>query len=665
MQEVISLLDRTMLFATLHPSHKEQVAQVMQRLSLQPGQGVFEEGDPADALYIVESGSVSVFARNRDLGVELEVARLDPGQVFGEIALLTEAPRNASVRALVATTCLVLPRPVFLKICEQLPQVMLAVVKTLAKRLDEVNRERGIQFASLSSLKVDPETYKIVPAQILEKHRMIPLNVQGAALTLAMVNPGDVMGLDDVRRCLHGIQVSPVAISDEDYRRFMERRARATQVPAAEKARMSMTAQRAGADWQKLQVYSDAEDAAEDKRASSAVQGPEIVALVNQVLAEAVDREASDVHLDCERLAVSVRYRIDGQLQQREKTVPRSHYRPLVSRIKIMAGMDIAEKRLPQDGRFSFSYGQRDIDVRVASMPARSGERIAMRMLEAGSGVLDIENLILADKLAQVVRRLIFKPSGAVLVTGPTGSGKTTTLYSLLRERMRYQNDRNIVTVEDPIEYALSGIAQVEVNEAVGLTFPRVLKGFLRHDPDIILVGETRDGVTARIAMEASITGHLVMTSMHTNSALGSVVRLRDMGIEPYMIATALSGVVAQRLVRRLCPLCTVAERYPDSVVQNLARAGVLGEGENPDMAREVGCENCEGTGFRGRVGVYEVLQVEPGFRQLVAAGAPAADLRKEALARGMVPLQKYAGFLLRSKLTVPSEVLRILASDE
>jgi type IV pilus assembly protein PilB len=660
MEDVVKLLDRTVLFADLHPSHKQQVASVMERRRYGAGEVIFEEGQPGDALYVVETGKVEVFARNPQMGVDFELARLGAGQVFGEMALVTEEPRSASVRAAEPTTCVVLPLPVFVKICDQLPDVIRAVARTLARRLKELNREQGISFASLSSLDVDPAAYGLVPAELLQKHRMIPLRLEGNRLLLAMVDPGNTMGFDDVRRCLHGVDVKPIAIGEEDYRRYLERNVRPSIMASGPAASVA-----AGTNWRQLRIFSDAEEAEEDRRAASAVTGREVVDLLNQILAEAVDREASDVHIDVERLSVHVRLRIDGSLVERDKAIPRSHYRPLISRIKIVAGMDIAEQRLPQDGRISFSYDGRDYDVRVASMPVRGGERIALRLLDATSGVLELSSLVLADKLAQVVRRMVFRPNGAVLVTGPTGSGKTTTLYALLTERTRYARDLNIMTVEDPIEFDLPGISQVQVNEGAGLSFPRVLRGFLRHDPDAILVGETRDGVTAKIAMEASITGHLVLTSMHTNSALGSVLRLRDMGIEPYMIANAVTGVVSQRLVRRICPVCSEKADYPSSVVENLERTGLVRPGEEPEMVRENGCENCAHTGFRGRVGVYEVLQMTDGLRHLIGADVPMSELRAEAEGHGMVTLPRYAGFLLKHGLTVPSEALRILSVDE
>ncbi|NOZ85783.1 MAG: Flp pilus assembly complex ATPase component [Deltaproteobacteria bacterium] len=660
-EQIVSLLDQTLLFAKLHQAHKQQIASVLQRITFEPGQVIFNEGDPGDALYIIENGKVAVFVKNPQVGVAFELARLGSGQVFGEMALITEAPRNASVRALEKTQCLVLSTALFQKICQQLPAVTMGIAKTLAQRLSAVNKEQGISFVNLARMQPDPNIYQLVPSAILQRHKLIPLKMEGNSLTLAMVDPSNVMGIDDVRRCLHGIEIKPVAISEEDYKTYIKKYAKqdgSQSVGLAEKRGPVAT------DWRQLEIFSDAAEAAEDKRAATKVAGQEVVTILNQILAEGLGREASDIHIDSERHTVSVRFRVDGRLQQWEKSIPRTHFRPLVSRIKILSGMDIAEKRLPQDGRFSLAYKGKEYDMRVASMPVRGGERIAMRLLDSSSSFLELDNLILADKLAHLVRRMVFKPNGAVLVTGPTGSGKTTTLYSLLKERIRHGQDINVVTVEDPIEYDLSGVAQVQINEGAGLDFPTVLRGFLRHDPDIILVGETRDPKTAKIAMEASITGHLVLTSMHTNSAIGSVVRLKEMGIDNFLVANAVSGVVAQRLVRRCCPMCSKPFKYIDSVVENLKRIGVLGPEENPKLVKGEGCPNCNNTGFRGRVGVFEVLQVTEGLKNLIAEDVSISRLKEEANRGGMVSLAKYAGFLLKNGLTVPSEVLRILSFE-
>jgi len=665
MQDVVKLLANTTLFADIHKSHKRQIAEVMERKEYRAGQVILKAGESGDGLFVIESGKVSVFVNNEQMNVDFEIDRLGEGQVFGEMALLSKEPTNSSVRAVEPTTCLILPRKVFARICNQLPQVTLGIAATLSVKLNAMSQQQGVSFISLSSMRVDPDAYHLVPAQILQRHRMIPLRMDGATLTLGMVNPSNTLGFDDVRRVLSGVEVRPVAISEDDYQSYLRRNVKTLVQDDGDVSTAGLSgADRPGSHWQSLQVHSSVDDAVEE-RGPSQVAGREVIALVNQLLAEAIDREASDLHIDLERSGVKVRYRVDGRLRPREQAIPGTHHRALISRIKVLAGMDIAEKRLPQDGRISVSYRDREFDLRVATMPARNGERLAMRLLEAATSILDIGQIMLAKELTEVVRRMIFKPIGAVLVTGPTGSGKTTTLYSLLRERTRQSDDMNIVTVEDPVEYDLPGISQVQVNESIGLTFPEVLRGFLRHDPDIILIGETRDEVTARIAMEAALTGHLVLTSMHTTSALGSVIRLKEMGVPTFLIANALTGVISQRLVRRCCPMCTQPYNYPSSVMENLVRTGVLAEGDELPMVKGAGCETCGGTGFRGRVGVFEVLQITESLRQLIAEDAPMSRMREEADGRGMVNLVRFSSFLLENRLTVPSEVLGIMAIED
>ena len=665
MQDVVKLLDNTTLFADIHKSHRRQIAEVMERRQYRAGQVILKAGEVGDGLFVIETGKVSVFVNNEQMNVDFEIDRLGEGQVFGEMALLSKEPTSLSVRAVEQTACLILPRKVFSRICEQLPQVTLSIAATLSVKLNTMSREQGVSFVSLSSMRVDPEADHLVPAQILQRHRMIPLRIDGATLTLGMVDPNNTLGFDDVRRVLSGVEVRPVAISDDDYQTYLRRNVKMLAGDDGDVSTAGLSGtERPGARYKQLQIHSAAEDAADD-RAQGQLAGQEVVDLVNLLLAEAVDREASDLHLDVEHTGVKVRFRVDGRLRPREQNIPRAHYRALISRIKVIAGMDIAERRLPQDGRISLTYRDRAFDVRVATMPARNGERVAMRLLEGATAILDVGQIMLARELTEVVRRMIFKPNGVVLVTGPTGSGKTTTLYSLLRERTRQSDDMNIVTVEDPVEYDLPGISQVQVNESIGLTFPEVLRGFLRHDPDIILIGETRDEVTARIAMEAALTGHLVLTSMHTTSALGSVIRLKEMGVPSFLIANALTGVISQRLVRRCCPMCTQPYRYPPSVTENLVRAGVFVEGDEPQMVKGAGCETCGGTGFRGRVGVFEVLQITEGLRQLIAEDASMQKMRAEADGRGMVNLVRFSSFLLENQLTIPSEILGILAYEE
>ncbi len=646
------LLDKTLLFGNLHPSHKEQIFKVLTRQELPANHLIFNEGDPGDSLYIVRSGKVLVHTKNEQLGVTFELATLGPGQVFGEMALLTEEQRSASVKTLEPTVLYVLNHELFKKLLGQLPSISLGIAQTLARRLGQVNKQQSIAFGSLSDQEFDPNVYHSLPAAVLTRHKMIPLSLKGKVLSLAMVDPSNVMGLDDVRRLVRDLEIHPIAISEADYARFLREK-----VKAAPSGTVPLGKSQAG-DATQIRLFMSG-DAQEDK--GTDVQGPEVVQLANQIIAEGIERGASDIHIDIEPLGILVRYRIDGQMQQRDKVIPLGFTRPLLARLKVLGHMDPTDRQHPQDGRIALAYREHNYDLRVATMPVRRGERVTMRILDSSTSLVDINKLILAPRLAQTVEQMVARPQGLVLVTGPTGSGKSTTLYSLLKARMSKQRNINVVTAEDPVEYSLPNVAQVEIRESQGLTFPSVLRGFLRHDPDVILIGETRDAETARISVQASLTGHLVLTSLHTNSAIDAIVRLKDLGLESYLLASALSGIVSQRLVRRSCPVCAVAKPQPAAVLATLIKGGFLKEGERVDLKEGPGCDTCKGSGFQGRVGIYEVLSLAESTRTLISANAAVAEIKADAIGHGMIPLAAYAGFLLKNGLTTPAEVLRVV----
>ncbi|WP_354623162.1 type II secretion system ATPase GspE [Psychromonas sp. MME2] len=381
-----------------------------------------------------------------------------------------------------------------------------------------------------------------------------------------------------------------------------------------------------------------------------------IIKLINAMLGEAIKEEASDIHIETFENSLVIRFRIDGVLREILKP-QRKLAALLVSRIKVMAKLDIAEKRVPQDGRISLRIGGRAVDVRVSTMPASHGERVVLRLLDKNAIKLDLATLGMTNKNHKLLQELIHKPHGIVLVTGPTGSGKSTTLYAGLLEIN--SKDRNILTVEDPIEYAISGIGQTQVNSKVDMTFARGLRAILRQDPDVVMIGEIRDLETAEIAVQASLTGHLVFSTLHTNSAVGAVTRLRDMGVEPFLLSSSLLGVLAQRLVRRLCSSCKVPHNCTDREKQILG----LGENEQAVVYRPVGCPQCNQTGYKGRTGIHELLVVDDNVRELIHTGAGeqavekvirqhTASIRDDGLAK-----------VLRGETTL-EEILRVTRGD-
>jgi general secretion pathway protein E len=376
-----------------------------------------------------------------------------------------------------------------------------------------------------------------------------------------------------------------------------------------------------------------------------------IIRLINALLTQAVREGASDVHLEIFESRASVRFRVDGAL--RDVVEPRRGLHPaMVSRIKVMASLDIAEKRLPQDGRIALRIAGRAIDVRVSSIPTGSGERVVLRLLDKQAGKLTLDALGMAAPIRQIVDELIHSPHGIFLVTGPTGSGKTTTLYSALSRLDR--KSRNILTVEDPIEYELDGVGQTQVNPRIEMTFARALRAILRQDPDVVMIGEIRDLETAQIAVQASLTGHLVLATLHTNDSPGAVTRLIDMGIEPYLLASTLNGVLAQRLVRKLCAECRAPYEPPE------AERSIFGKKPPERLYRAVGCGACNFSGYRGRTGIYELMVADDELRRLVHDTAPEAKIRDHAVKHGMLRLREDGLRWVRDGATSLDEVLRV-----
>ncbi|MCF7936099.1 MAG: GspE/PulE family protein [Synergistales bacterium] len=379
---------------------------------------------------------------------------------------------------------------------------------------------------------------------------------------------------------------------------------------------------------------------------SDSVDAP-VIKLVNGLIREALKERATDIHFEPYENEVIVRYRIDGVLHEKMR-LPKGHQAPLSSRVKVMARMDIADRFVPQDGRIGITIGDRAVDIRVGSIPTQHGERLALRLLDKSQGLLTLEDLGMSGEESAKMSEIIKHPYGMILLTGPTGSGKSTTLYAILQELA--SPDVNIITVEDPVEYDVPGISQIQVNEKAGVTFASSLRAILRQDPDIVMVGEMRDYDTAHIGVQASLTGHLVLSTLHTNDSCSAVVRLTDMGLEPYLVAGSLLGVVAQRLARRICPYCREAVTPPPILRDSVERA-----------YRGRGCEHCHGTGYRGRVGLYEELMITPELQDAVAHGTNAVELKRIAARGGFKTLWEIGLQRLSEGITSPEELLRVV----
>jgi type IV pilus assembly protein PilB len=499
----------------------------------------------------------------------------------------------------------------------------------------------------LRSVEPDPALTRLLPSEVATKFMALPISRSGRRLIVAMANPTNIFAIDDIK-FITGYDVDPHVASEGSLKRALDR--------AYDSAGTMADVMKSIDD--DLAVVDEPEEP-EDAGAAAADEAP-IVKLVNSLIYDAVRKGASDIHMEPYEKSLRVRFRIDGVLQEM-MSPPFKFKAAIISRLKIMAELDIAERRVPQDGRIKIKVQNRTIDLRVSSLPTIFGEKIVMRILDKGNLNIDLEKLGFEPASMKEFVSAIANPYGMVLVTGPTGSGKTTTLYSAL-SRVNTP-DVNVMTAEDPVEYNLDGINQVLVHEDVGLTFAAALRAFLRQDPNIIMVGEIRDLDTASIAVKAALTGHLVLSTLHTNDAPSAIGRLVDMGIEPFLVCSSVNLVLAQRLVRRVCNNCKRLVTLNDEVLRELQM-------EPEDAATGTfylgaGCVDCSNTGYRGRQGVYEVMPLTPKLRELVLERASANEIKRAAIGEGMLTLRRDGLMKLKRGLTTPEEILKETAADK
>ena len=514
-----------------------------------------------------------------------------------------------------------------------------------------LSRQYGVPSITLSQLDIDPDVLKLVPGQIAKKYEILPVQRSGNALTLAMADPTNVFALDDVA-FMTNLQVLPVVASQNAIRKSIERNY------DSQSSAMSEVITEMQAEVGDVEVVDDDEapggkvDVIELKE--SADEAP-VVRLVNMILVDAIRRGASDIHLEPYEKVFRVRFRIDGVLQE-IMTPPKRLEPALISRVKIMSNLDIAERRLPQDGRIKLRYGSREIDFRVSTLPTIFGEKTVMRILDKEALKLDLSMLGFDPWSLENFNKAIHSPYGMILITGPTGSGKTTTLYSAIHTVN--SPDVNIMTAEDPVEYNLKGVNQVQINDDIGRTFGAALRSFLRQDPDVILVGETRDLETAQIGIRAALTGHLVLTTLHTNDCPSTIARLLDMGIPPFLVSSSLLLILAQRLGRKICKECK--EPFEEEE-ESLIPYGHVPQGLGKvSFYKGKGCPVCNFTGLKGRVAIYEVMPVTQEIRDLILRNAPTAEIREMAISQGMKTLRQSGLLKVLEGTTTVEEVLRV-----
>jgi len=536
------------------------------------------------------------------------------GQMLIEAGLITEEQLEIALREQKRTG-------------EKLGEVLLRMgFVTREDILKVLSRQWGISYIDLKKAFVDPNVIKLVPEETAREHKLIPIEAREGTLVVAMANPNDIYAIDLIES-ITGYKVEPRLFDEESSFKAIEVYYGVAKSPdqvIEESVKLALT-----------------EETAEGT--------PPIAQLVDMIVIKAAIERATDIHIEPDERVVRVRYRIDGILRS-YYTLPRKIYGAVVTRVKIIAGLDISEQRVPQDGAFTIPFGLKEIAIRVSTYPTLYGESIVMRLLNKAS-LLSLDQLGFTPDHLTVLRRIINKPYGMIVVTGPTGSGKTTTLYSILS--VLNALEKNIMTVEDPSEYRIPLIKQSQVNEKAGFTFAKALRAILRHDPDVILIGEMRDRETAEMGFRAAMTGHLVFSTVHANTAAAAIPRLIDMGIEPFIVASSLLAVIAQRLVRRICPRCK-EEYKPDKEILQLLG---LREDEGP-FFKGKGCEYCKNSGYKGRTGIYEILEITPEIARMIAEKASAYDIE---LAAGLKKMKEDGIEKAKAGITTLEEILRVV----
>ncbi|MEM6295777.1 MAG: type IV-A pilus assembly ATPase PilB [Myxococcota bacterium] len=519
---------------------------------------------------------------------------------------------------------------------------------------DFLAKQYGVPSISLSEFEIDPEVIDLIPKEVASKHTVLPVQRAGSTLIVAMSDPSNIYAIDDLK-FLTGLNIEPVVTTDaaiEDaIARYYEQ---PEQLDSYDEVIGDL-------DFEDIDFGEEGEEDFNVLDSQAEAEQAPVVKLCNLILLNAIQKGASDIHIEPYEKSYRVRYRIDGVLHK-EMTPPLKLKNAITSRMKIMAQLDIAERRLPQDGRIKLRIGKnREMDFRVSTLPTLFGEKIVLRLLDKENLQLDMTKLGFEEGPLTDFKECIHRPFGMCLVTGPTGSGKTTTLYSALAELN--QEDVNLSTAEDPVEYNLMGINQVQMHEDIGLNFAASLRSFLRQDPDIIMVGEIRDFETAEIAVKAALTGHMVLSTLHTNDAPSTINRLLNMGVEPFLVTASVNMILAQRLARRVCKDCAAPD--PDTAVEALVEAGMpADEAKACKPKRGKGCKTCGGSGYKGRVALYEVMVMNDGLKDLILQGASTAELKSEAIRLGMATLRRSGLNKIAAGVTTIEEVLRVTAAD-
>ena len=670
------------------------------------GSVLVRAGAANDGITILRSGRATAALVHATSGASTPFETINPGDHFGDVPALTKGAHPYTITA--DEPCnLVRIRPELVDaLIQRVPQVSTALARRIAARsvqlgvamlrasaaagrnaaqatplptqVPDEGRRAGtatqimtdmsaststtssstIQFVEVSDFEPNQKLIAMLPSKLLLRHRAIPLRLVGNKLLVGMVLPRNMAAVADLRRVLHTVDFEVAAISQEDFANAIVRLKIDITRGGGEGARGD-----AGAMITPESLTFDSADAEREAEKAVRVVGDEVVRAVARIVAAALTRDASDIHIEPEASCVKVRFRVHGMLQDWADSPPPSLAKGIVARLKVLSGLDITNTRTPQDGRIGVSAGARELDLRLSTLPSSRGEKVVMRILDGAGMMRPLEQIYADPGAVNAVRRALQRPHGAIIVAGATGSGKSSSLYSMLNERRKNRPDTNMMLIEDPIEYRLHGVTQVQINTNIGLGFAQVLRAALRQDPDVIAVGETRDADTAHMALEAAMTGHLVLTSMHANDVGSVLQRLESLGCGRTLIAESISFVVVQRLARKLCQACVRVDTPPPALLENLISRRIVERGSQVQLPRPVGCDACQQTGYQGRLAVTEWWQLTTEAREALSTGATHADVLKSAYDDKM--FQSFAGnaaYLMARKLLGTSEALMSVA---
>lgn len=666
--QVAELLATTALFAECDRATIDKIAPHVFAAEVKAGTVIVRAGTPNPGIGFLYSGRAAVRVSTPGTGDGGEADEvIEVGEPFGDTGAFLGTAQPWDVVAETDCVVLLLGSDLIAQIASRVAPFSFAAARRLARRVittpPATRARRGstmpppvavpehvIPFVRVAAYEPSAQVLGMLPAKVIQQHRLLPLQLVDRKLTVGMVDPFNSSSRAELARVLTSVDVAVVAISQDDFNEAYVR----FRIDSSRAARGARVQEVVAPESLVFDIIDQERDAK-----SVNIIGDEVVTLSSRIIAHAIERGASDVHIELDAMGVRVRFRVQGQLHDWDHAVPAGYAKGLVARLKILAGLDITERRLPQDGRIGIKLGRREVDLRISTLPSSRGEKIALRVFEAAATMRPLESIFHDPRVLTALRAAINRPYGAIVVAGPTGSGKTSSLYAALGERRRTRSDTNLLTVEDPIEYRLSGITQVQVNHAVELTFAKVLRAMLRQDPDAVMVGEVRDSETAQLAVEAAMTGHLLFTSLHANNATGVIQRLENLGCSRPLIAQALALVLVQRLVRRLCQRCASVETPPPVMLESLALHGLADPSRPPALPKPVGCAECNQTGYQGRVAVVEMLQMGDAQRAQIMSGASMAEVEHSALEQGaLVSFRQSALLMFEQRLITPSEAL-------